>query len=27
VYDIAGVENGSIDTAFYDSWPHLPNQS
>ena len=27
VYDIAGVENGSVDTAFYDSWPHLPNQS
>jgi dipeptidyl aminopeptidase/acylaminoacyl peptidase len=22
IYDIAGVESGSIDTAFYDSWPH-----
>src|SRR6266851_3148284 len=21
IYDIAGVESGSIDTAFYDSWP------
>ncbi len=27
VFDIAGVENGSVDTAFYDSWPHLPSQS
>jgi dipeptidyl aminopeptidase/acylaminoacyl peptidase len=27
VYDIAGVESGSIDTAFYDSWPHVSGQS
>ena len=27
VFDIAGVENGSVDTAFYDSWPHLSSQS
>ena len=27
VYDIAGVESGSIDTAFYDSWPHNSGQS
>jgi dipeptidyl aminopeptidase/acylaminoacyl peptidase len=23
LYDIAGVESGSVDTAFYDSWPHV----
>ena len=27
IYDIAGVESGSIDTAFYDSWPHVAGQS
>ena len=27
LYDIAGVESGSIDTAFYDSWPHTVGQS
>lgn len=27
IYDLAGVESGSIDTAFYDSWPHLAGQS
>jgi hypothetical protein len=27
VYDLAGVESGSVDTNFYDSWPHLPAQS
>jgi len=27
LYDIAGVESGSIDTAFYDSWPHNAGQS
>jgi dipeptidyl aminopeptidase/acylaminoacyl peptidase len=27
LYDIAGVESGSIDTAFYDSWPHLAGQT
>ncbi len=27
VFDIAGVENGSVDTALYDSWPHLSSQS
>ena len=27
VYDIAGVESGSIDSAFYDSWPHVSGQS
>lgn len=27
VYDIAGVESGSIDSAFYDSWPHVTGQS
>ena len=26
IYDLAGVESGSIDTAFYDSWPHLSGQ-
>src|SRR6266852_4467577 len=26
IYDIAGVESGSIDTAFYDSWPHNAGQ-
>ena len=27
VYDIAGVESGSVDIAFYDSWPHVTGQS
>ena len=27
VYDIAGVESGSIVTALYDSWPHITGQS
>lgn len=27
IYDIAGVENGSIDSNFYDSWPHNMGQS
>jgi hypothetical protein len=27
IYDIAGVESGSVDIAFYDSWPHLAGQS
>jgi dipeptidyl aminopeptidase/acylaminoacyl peptidase len=27
IYDLAGVESGSIDTAFFDSWPHLAGQS
>ncbi len=27
LYDIAGIESGSIDTAFYDSWPHNAGQS
>ena len=27
LYDIAGVESGSIDTAFFDSWPHNAGQS
>ncbi len=27
IYDIAGVESGSVDTAFYDSWPHVAGQS
>ena len=27
VYDLAGVESGSVDTNLYDSWPHLPSQS
>jgi dipeptidyl aminopeptidase/acylaminoacyl peptidase len=27
VYDLAGVESGSVDIAFYDSWPHVTGQS
>jgi dipeptidyl aminopeptidase/acylaminoacyl peptidase len=27
LYDIAGVESGSVDTAFYDSWPHIAGQT
>jgi dipeptidyl aminopeptidase/acylaminoacyl peptidase len=27
IYDIAGVESGSIDTAFFDSWPHNAGQA
>jgi dipeptidyl aminopeptidase/acylaminoacyl peptidase len=27
LYDIAGVESGSIDANFYDSWPHVSGQS
>jgi dipeptidyl aminopeptidase/acylaminoacyl peptidase len=27
LYDIAGVESGSIDTAFFDSWPHNAGQT
>ncbi len=27
LYDIAGVESGSVDNGFYDSWPHLAGQS
>ena len=27
LYDIAGVESGSVDIAFYDSWPHVTGQS
>src|SRR5579859_2608977 len=28
IYDLGSdVENGSIDTAFYDSWPHVAGQS
>ncbi len=27
IYDLAGVESGSIDTGFFDSWPHLAGQS
>ncbi len=26
IYDIAGVESGSVDSAFYDSWPHNAGQ-
>ncbi|OLC22990.1 MAG: hypothetical protein AUG06_07025 [Actinobacteria bacterium 13_1_20CM_2_65_11] len=26
IYDLAGVESGSIDMNFYDSWPHLSGQ-
>jgi hypothetical protein len=27
LYDIAGVESGSVDSGFYDSWPHVAGQS
>jgi len=27
VYDIAGVESGSVDIALFDSWPHVAGQS
>ena len=27
IYDIAGVESGSVDANFYDSWPHNAGQT
>jgi dipeptidyl aminopeptidase/acylaminoacyl peptidase len=27
LYDIAGVESGSVDSDFYDSWPHVAGQT
>jgi dipeptidyl aminopeptidase/acylaminoacyl peptidase len=27
LYDLAGVESGSVDSGFYDSWPHVAGQA